>query len=202
MSISLSLTLFADENAKSKLQMLASGVFDERNFLKLWKSTETVMQDPPAGDALTQSVATFRDGILALDKNGQVQISDLKNLLEKLKSSPHPDVADYWRNFQVPTSGKFIKVADISEAVREFLLSNVSGGDCSTSEFSGTSEHGANRAVLPLLVEIRNDVKAVKENSMSRPVRGCSDAFASLNSCFMQSSCFVVNSLSDPSAWT
>lgn len=191
MSINLALTLVADENAREKLQNLKSG-----NFLEIWKNSEIILQDPPTRDALLRSVASFRDKVLEIEKNGKLEISDLHKIIAELKKSPHTEVAEYWQAFAIPSTGKFVQISDIAEAVREFLATPES--DC--SEFSGASETRdvpGPASVLPLLLEIREDVKAVKENRKSQPIASarsggvCSDVFGSLNSCFMQFPCFV-----------
>ena len=181
MSISLSLALCQDENAKTRLQNLG----DSKIFLKVWKESECVLQDPPSTDPLLRSVATFRDKILEVEQDGKIDVSDLKSIIADLQRSPYAEVAQYWRDFKFPSVGKFVKLAEISEAVQEFLATSETGSD-----FAGTS---ASASLFPLLHEIRDDLKAVKLRFQSGPpstqpgqTQGCSKVFESLNSCFMQ----------------
>jgi hypothetical protein len=179
MSINLSLIVSSDENARSRLQNLCQA----DNFLKIWKDSESILQDPPTDDPLLRSVATFRDKLLEVEESRNIDISQFKSIIADLQKSPHPSVSQYWREFKIPMGGKVVKLDEVSDAVREFLASS----EGSTGDFSVSDGNASDARLEPLLVEIRNDLKAVKQLTENRKLPGsCSDVFSSLNSCFMQ----------------
>ncbi len=180
MSLAIAIRISEEQQSpgrsSTRLQELAT-IKHDGDFLRLWKETERVLSDPPT-DPLMRSLATFRDKLLEV-QGDRIDLKDLQGILFDLRQSPDIQVAEYWREFKLPPQ-QSVRCSELSEAVREFVTNQQREEQSATSRELSPKARG--EQVLPLLLEIRNDVKAVK----FRP-QCCSAVFDKFNSCLMQS---------------